>query len=187
MATAKGAEKWKQKVWLDVHAPQSLGNEIIGSVPSNDEEHAIGKTIKVSLSWLTHNPNHAFFSVGLKINNAAGSVANTDVAYLEGQYGYLHSLVKRHATSIYTNDKVKTKDGKEMTAKLLVTTQNKIAEKKKKEIRKKITEFLTGYAASHDKDEIVKSAIGSEMQKDGTATLKKIAPIAKLEIKKVEF
>ena len=164
-----------------------LGGEVIGSMPAEDETKVVGRMIKVSLSWLTHNPNHSFFIIGLRVKDASGSTANTDIRILEHQYSYLHSLVKKHADVIYTNDKVKTKDNVPITIKLLVTTRSKITEPKKKAMRKEITKFLAEYAAKASKDELVKNVIGNEMQGEGVKRLHEIVPVAKLEIKKMEF
>jgi len=187
MAVLKGAEKWKMKQWFDVYAPKAISTEVIGSIPATDDKSVIGRIMKVSLSWITHNPNHSFTTIGLRVSNANGNIANTDVDYLAQQYSYLHSLVKRGADAIYTFDGAKMKDGNSVMLKLLVTTRTKIAMKTKSDLRKAVSGFVAKYVSEKNKEEFVKALITSDLQAEGFKTLLHIAPISKVEIKKIEF
>ena len=187
MATQKGAEKWKTKAWLDVKAPDILGNEVIGSVPAATPEAAVGRVLKVSLAWITHNANHSFLTVGLRINQALNNVATTQIDYLESQFSYLHSLIRRHSDAIYTYDALKSKDGGDVVVKLLITTRSKTPYSKRHAIRKELSLFLNEYLNSHTRDEFVKSLLANELQGEGMKRLSKIAPISKFEIKRIEL
>ncbi len=187
MTTQKGLEKWKAKQWFNVQAPAALGGEIIGSVPAADDKAVTGRIMKVSLAWLTHDPAHSFYTTGLRIVNAANGKADTEMAYLESQFSYLRSLVKRHSDAVYTYDKLKSKDGSEIIVKLLVTTRNKVPYSKTHGIRLAVSNFLKEYFAKHTKDEIIKSMLNGELRKEALEILNKIAPIAKFEIKKIEL
>jgi small subunit ribosomal protein S3Ae len=187
MAAQKGAEKWKMKQWFDVYAPKAISTDVIGSIPAEDEKNVTGRIMKVSLSWITHNPNHAFAIVGLKITNASGNVANTEIDYLSQQYSYLHSLVKRRADAIYTYDVVKDKEGGAVTLKLLITTRIKVAQRTKGVIRKAVHAFVTEYLGRMNKDEFLKALVANDLQSEAMKKLGAMAPIAKVEIKKVEF
>jgi small subunit ribosomal protein S3Ae len=187
MAVQKGAEKWKAKQWFDVYAPKSISTEVIGSIPAADEKNVIGRIMKVSLNWITHNPNHAFMMVGLRIKEANGNVANTEIDYFAQQYSYLHSLVKRRADAVYTYDVVKDKEGKGVKLKLLITTRMKVAIRTKADIRKAVRDFVTEYVGKMNRDEFLKALVASDLQAEGMKKLEKIAPVAKIEIKKIEF
>ncbi len=183
----KGVEKWKLKKWFEVYPPKVISGEVIGSVPAADDKSMVGRIMKVNLSWITHNPNHSFSVVGLRITDANGNVANTDVAYLEQQYSYLHSLVRRHSDAVYTRDIAKDKEGKAITVKLLVTTQSRVPAKTKLAIRKNASAFISAYAAERSRDELLKAIIAGELQSEGMAKLGESAPVSKVEIKRVEF
>ena len=187
MAVQKGAEKWKTKQWFDVYAPKAISTEVIGSIPAADEKSVTGRIMKVSLNWITHNPNHAFATVGLKITNANGSVANTEVDYLAQQYSYLHSLVKRRADAVYTYDIVKDKEGNQITLKLLVTTRIKIAQRLKSAIRMAVHTFVVEYVSRMTREDFLKALVSNDLQSEGTKKFGAIAPVAKVEIRKVEF
>lgn len=175
------------KQWFDVYAPKAISSEVIGSIPAADEKSITGRIMKVSLNWITHNPNHAFAVVGLRITSANGNIANTDVDYLAQQYSYLHSLVKRRADAVYTYDVVKDREGHGITLKLLVTTRMQVAKKTKSDIRKAVHAFVVDYVGKMDKEGFLKALVASDLQTEGIKKLAAIAPVAKLEIKKVEF
>lgn len=187
MAVQKGAEKWKTKQWFDVYAPKAISTEVIGSIPAADEKSIKGRIMKVSLNWITHNPNHAFMMVGLRITEANGNVANTEIDYLAQQYSYLHSLVKRRADAVYTYDVVKDKQGSSIKLKLLITTRMRVPMRTKSDIRKAVREFVAEYVGKMNREEFLKALVASELQAEGMKKLEKIAPVAKIEIKKIEF
>ncbi|MEM3482770.1 MAG: hypothetical protein QW091_01010 [Candidatus Micrarchaeaceae archaeon] len=187
MATQKGTEKWKLKQWLDVKVPEILGSEVIGSIPANVSEAAVGRVLKVSLSWITHNASHSFMTVGLKVSEANNNVANTQIAYLENQFSYLHSLVRKHSDVLYTYDKLKLKDSSIMVAKLFATTHGKVAYSEKRKLRKEISAFLRSYASNYTQDAFLKNVLSGDMQKEAITHMGRSAPIAKLEIKRIEL
>lgn len=187
MATQKGADKWKLKQWYDVYAPKAISADVIGSIPAVDEKSVTGRIMKVSLNWITHNPNHAFATVGLKITGANGNVANTEIDYMAQQYSYLHSLVKRRADAVYTYDIAKDRDGNAVKLKLLVTTRIRVAKRVKSEIRNAVHAFLMDYVAKMNRDEFLKALIANDLQAEATKKFGAAAPIAKVEIRRVEF
>jgi small subunit ribosomal protein S3Ae len=187
MALAKTVDKWKTKQWFDVYPPKGISGEIIGSIPSSDEKNVLGRIIKVNLSWITNNPNHSFITVGLKVDNVSGNSANTDIDYLFQQYSYLHSFVKRRGDAVYTYDRVKDKEGKQVVLKLLITTRSKIARRAKTDLRKAVTDFVSSYVSGMTKEEFIKAIIASSFQQEGVKKIAPIAPVTKFEIKKVEF
>src|SRR5271155_4863060 len=102
----KSAEKWKSKLWFNVYPPKMLGEAAIGEIPADDEKNVIGRVMKVSMSWITHKPEHSFMVVGLRVINVNGNSAHTDLKFIEQTYSYIHSLVKRHSSAVYTVDKL---------------------------------------------------------------------------------
>lgn len=183
----KRTEKWKSKVWFNVYPPKMFGDSNIGEIPANDEKNVMGRLIKVNMSWITHRPEHSFVVVGLRVSNVNGSAANTDIDYIEQTYSYMHSLVKRHSSVVYTMDRLKDKDGKSFVLKLIAVTIDKITTPKKAGIRTGISDFVKGYASSRGIEEIMGDILGGKMQNEAMITLDHIAPISKLELKRIEL
>lgn len=187
MAVTKSQEKWKAKRWFNVYTPKILGEEIIGEMPGDDELKVNGRLLKVSLSWVTKNPAHAFMGVGLRVTKAEGNSAHTSLKYIESNYSYVHSLIRRYSTALYTVDKLKDKAGSPFVLKLIVVTRNRISTPQKRGMRKLLSAFVKDYAASRSTEEILKSIMDGSMQADGIKSIKKIAHIGKFEVKKLEL
>ncbi len=187
MALTKGAEKWKSKKWFNVYPPELLGSNVIGEMPADDDSRMMGRIIKSSMSWITNKMEHSFMVVGLKVIEVNGNAAHTELRYLEQTYSYLHSLVKRHSSAIYTVDNLKDSKGRPMILKLLVVTRNKITLPKRKAIRKELTALVTGYASGRDSDAMIKEVIDGSFQGECVKKISNIAEISKLEIKRLEL
>ncbi len=187
MAVQKAVEKWKAKKWFNIYAPGIFGDVVIGEIPGADEKAMIGRVMKVNMSWVTHKPEHSFITIAMKIIDANGDVAHTSLASMEQTYSYIHSLVKRGQSAIYTKDDLKDKNGKPFTLKLLIMTSNKIATPKKTAIRKAMSDFLKQYAASMDTEAFVKTLLDSRFQQEAEKSIKNIAEVNKLELKKIEI
>lgn len=187
MAVQKTAEKWKEKQWYNVYAPKVFGEPLISEIPAADDKSVMGRVIKVSLSWITKNPQHALMSVGLRVYQAGNGTAQTNLDYLEETYSYTHSLVKRHSSAIYTIDNVRSRDGKDFVLKLLLVTRSKIKTPKKTSIRKLVSAFAREYISAIDLDDFIKSVIDGKFQGEGAKRVQNIASIGKFEVKKIEL
>ena len=186
MAT-KSVEKWKSKVWFNVYPPKLFGESAIGEIPANDEKAIAGRLIKVNMSWITHRPEHSFMLIGLRVTTVSGNNANTEFDYLEQTFSYIHSLVKRHSSAIYTVDNLTDKNGRNFVLKLLAVTDNKLRTPKKTAVRKGITEFEKEYSSSHTADELLNALLDNSFQSEAARYVSNIARLAKLELKKIEF
>ena len=187
MATSKGAETWKAKKWFNIQAPDILGSSTIGEMPASEEKDAIGRMIKVSMSWITHRPEHSFMVVGLRVSKVNGNSAITELNFIEQTYSYIHSLVRRHSSAIYTIDKLSDKDGRKFVLKLLAVTTTKIRTPKQMAIRKAIGELAKEYAASHTVDEVLTAILDNTFRGEAVKRVTNIAPLSKFELKRIEF
>ncbi len=180
-------EKWKEKKWFNVYPPEQLGSNIIGEMPADDDSRMMGRVIKSSMSWITNRMEHSFMVVGLKVIDVNGNSAHTELQYLEQTYSYLHSLVRRHSSAIYTVDKLKDSKGRDLVLKLLIVTRNKITTTKRKAIRADISKLAKEIASGKESGELIKSVIDGSFQSECVKKISNIADIAKLEIKKIEL
>ncbi|MEM0201269.1 MAG: hypothetical protein QXD23_02585 [Candidatus Micrarchaeaceae archaeon] len=187
MATGKGIENWKAKKWLNIYTPELFGKNTIGEMPINDEKNAPGRMIKVSMSWITNNPMHSFMVVGLKIDNVNGNAAHTQLKYIEQTFSYLHSLVKRHGSAIYTIDNLKDKNNSNIVIKLIATTNTRLTTKKRMAIRKELSNFLKEQVQNTDKESIIKGMVEGTVQKEAMKKVNNIVALNRLEIKRLEL
>ena len=186
MAT-KSADKWKNKMWFNVYPPKLLGESAIGEIPANDEKVMLGKVIKVSMAWITHRQEHSFMLVGLRVKSVNGNNANTDLDYIEQTFSYIHSLVKRHSSAIYTVDSLTDKNGRKFTLKLIAVTSDKIRTPKKTGIRKSLADFNKEFSSSHTVDELLTAMLDNSFQSEAVRRITNIAHVNRLELKKIEL
>src|SRR5271154_5312589 len=177
----KSAEKWKNKLWFNVYPPVMLSESPIGEIPADDEKNLVGRVMKVSMSWITHRPEHSFMVVGLRIVKVNGNTANTDFRFMEQTFSYIHSLVRRHSSAIYTVDKLTDKNGKKFVLKLLAVTTTHIRTPKKTAIRKAIETFANEYAAGHTVDELMTSLLDNSFRGEVVKRVTNIAQLSKFE------
>ena len=187
MADKKSADKWKSKVWFNVYPPKLLGESTIGEIPANDEKGVMGRVIKVSMSWITHRPEHSFMLVGLRVKSVNGNTVNTDIDYIEQTFSYIHSLIRRHSSAIYTVDSLTDKSGRKFVLKLLAVTADKIRTPKKTAIRKSLADFTKEFSTSHTVEELLTAMLDNSFQSEAVRRVTNIAHVNKLELKKIQL
>jgi len=174
------------KKWFSVYAPSVFNSALIGEMPANDDAAAIGRSIVVSLDALTHNPSHAYTNVKFRITGVNGTTANTKLVSMEQLYSYIRSLVRKYRSAAALVQNVKTKDGINMVVKLLIVTRQRATTRKIVGIRKEAGEIAKGYFNENDADAIIGAILGGKFQSDIAARLSHIAPINKIEVRKLE-
>ncbi|MDE1856238.1 MAG: hypothetical protein KGH49_03325, partial [Candidatus Micrarchaeota archaeon] len=116
-----------------------------------------------------------------------GNAAQTEINNLEQVYSYTHSLVRRGSSIVYTISKHKDKNGKPVVVKLIGISRYKINTPKKSGIRKALIAFVGEYLSSRTVDELIKSVIEGNFQIEANKVAGTVAPMAKLEVKKIEL
>lgn len=187
MAVQKKADKWKLKKWFSVYAPKQFNDAIVGEMPANDEKSAVGRKIVIGLDSLTHNPNHAYTNVVLRVTSAEGSAAHTQLVSIVQLYSYIRSLVRRYKSISTSVLPVVSKDGKKMVLKMLVITRQRATNSRISGIRKEMNERITSYARDTDSTEIINAIVEGKFQAELSANLRHITPISKVEVRALEI
>ncbi len=187
MATQKSQDKWKNKTWFNVFTPKVLGEGVIGEIPAGDPKGVEGRVIKVGLNWVTKNPAHGFLNVGLRVSGVDGNSARTELKYIENNPSYLHSFIRRYSTAVYTVDKTTDKDGKTLVLKMVIVAVGRIAESKRKGIRKAVSEFAKEHVSKIASDELVNEIVNGGFQAEGRKRMEDITEISKFELKRIEL
>lgn len=180
-------ETWKMKKWFSVYAPSTFNSVLIGEMPANDENAAIGRNIVVSLDALTHNPSHAYTNITLKITSISGTTANTKLVAMEQLYSYIRSLVRKYRSVATLVQRVETKDNIKMVVKLLVVTRTRATTKKIVGIREEASKMVKSYFIDNDSNSIINSILEGKFQSGIASRLNHVAPINKVEVRKLEL
>jgi small subunit ribosomal protein S3Ae len=180
-------EMWKAKKWFSIYAPSIFNSALIGEMPANDENAAIGRNIVVSLDTLTHNPSHAYTNVKLKITGVSGTTANTKLVAIEQLYSFIRSLVRKYRSVATLIQPVQTKDNVKMVVKLLVVTRTRTTASKIVGIRKEASGLAKSYFADNDSSAIINSIIEGKFQTELASRLSHVVPLNKVEVRKLEI
>lgn len=180
-------ETWKLKKWYSVYAPAIFNSALVGEMPANDDGAAVGRSIKVSLDALTHNPSHAYTNVVLKITGVNGSSASTKLVSMEQLYSYIRSLVRRYKSVATLVRPAKTKDNVSMVVKLLLVTRSRTNTSKIAGLRKEAASLVDEYFAGNDSPAIISAILENKLQSELASRLDHIAPLSKVEVRKLEL
>ncbi|MCL5101733.1 MAG: hypothetical protein M1544_00015 [Candidatus Marsarchaeota archaeon] len=186
MALQKTVDTWKLKKWFTVYAPKEFNESQIAEMPANDESSILGRNIRIGLSAITNNPAHAYTEVVLKVTDVNGEAAHTKIVRLEQLYSYIRSLVRRYKSISDGVFKVSTNDGMNEVVKVLIITRGRTAHTKLVGMRKEAKAFLEAYFKEKSFKEVVDSVIEGKLQSELGAKIAHIAPISKVEVKKLE-
>jgi small subunit ribosomal protein S3Ae len=108
----KVKDKWREKKWVTVFAPDSFNNVPIAYVPITSEETAKGKVLEVTLyDILKGDPSQHQYKMYFQIDKVEGEKATTIFKRYEYAKEFLRSLIRRGSSKIEYVLDVKTKDG----------------------------------------------------------------------------
>jgi len=104
-------DKWKEKKWVNVIAPDSFNNVNIGYVPITDDENAKGRILEVTL-WdiLKGDPSQHQYKIIFQIDEINDTKAKTVFKRYEYSKEFLRSLIRRGSSKVNFNIDIQTKD-----------------------------------------------------------------------------
>ena len=138
MARRKGRvkDKWREKRWITVNAPDSFNNVPIGYVPITDDENASGRVLEVTLyDILKGDPSQHQYKIYFQIDKVDGEKASTIFKRFEYSKEFLRSLVRRGSSKINFIIDVKTKDGYIFRIKVIALTHRQLNTSRKHALR----------------------------------------------------
>lgn len=129
MARRKGRtrDKWKDKRWVTVLAPESMKHQNLGYVPITDDENAKGRVIEKTLyDILQRDPSEYNKKIYFQIDHIEGDTAHTIFKRYEYSKEYLKSLVRRGSSKINFITDAETKDGYVFRINVLALTHRQL-------------------------------------------------------------
>jgi len=177
-------DKWRSKKWYTIVAPDYFGSAEIGSIPADESESLIGRTVESTLYDITEDFAHQYLKMYFQIIGVEGKRALTIFKAHEYSRDYLRSLVRRRTTRIDAIVTVTTKDGYKLRISACAFTLTRIRTSQEKEIRK-IMKKITGEKASAlTFNQIVQEIVLGKIASDIYNEAKKIAPLRHVGLRK---
>lgn len=180
-------DKWRSKKWYSVVAPGYFGSVEIGSIPTDEIENIIGRTVESTLYDITEDFAHQYLKMYFQVVGIDGRRALTIFKGHEYSRDYLRSLVRRRTTRIDRIVAVTTKDGYRMRVSACAFTLTRIRTSQEKEIRAIMQRIIEAKSALLTFDQIVQEIVLGKIASDVYNEAKKISPLRHVGIRKTKL
>ncbi len=183
-AQKKGKDKWKEKNWYTINAPEYLGGKEISMSIGNSPDAMVGRKIEVPVSDFTGNFKRSNAKMIFKVLSCQGSKCTSEFVGHSLSDDYIRRMVRRRKERLDMIKEVTTSDNVNMVLKVVIVTDGKLTTSKRADVRKTVENFLFEKAATMAYGELAKYVIGDEIYGDIVNATKDIYPIKKIEMRK---
>jgi small subunit ribosomal protein S3Ae len=183
-AAARTRDKWREKVWYQILAPDYFDNKEIGTTPAGDPDQLMGRTVQPTLYDLTGDFDQVHVKLKFKVLDVKGQQAVTVFHGHEWGSDYLRGLVRRGTSRIDWIGPILTKDDYLMRVSVIVFTMTRAKSSHEHAVRKAIEKIIRTHAKKHTFDELVLKVVLGELVSEVQEEVKKIIPVRKCEIRK---
>ena len=190
MARRKGRvkDKWREKRWITVNAPDSFNNVPIGYVPITDDENASGRVLEVTLyDILKGDPSQHQYKIYFQIDKVDGDKASTIFKRFEYSKEFLRSLVRRGSSKINFIIDVKTKDGYIFRIKVIALTHRQLNTSRKHALRLIARDVINKTVPDMTIEQFVQATCYSKINSDIMAAFKKVIRVRHVGLEKVKL
>jgi len=190
LARRKGRvkDKWREKRWITVYAPDSFNNVPIAYVPITDDENAVGRVLEVTLyDILKGDPSQHQYKIYFQIDKVEGDKASTIFKRYEYSKEFLRSLVRRGSSKINFIVDIKTKDGYIFRIKLLALTHRQLNTSRQHALRLIARDVINKTIPDMTIDQFVQATCYSKINSDIMAAFKKVIRVRHVGLEKVKL
>jgi small subunit ribosomal protein S3Ae len=183
-AAARTRDKWREKVWYQILAPDYFDNKEIGITPAGDPDQLVGRTVQPTLYDLTGDFDQVHVKLKFKVLDIKGQQVITVFHGHEWGSDYLRGLVRRGTSRIDWIGPILTKDDYLMRISVIVFTMTRAKSSHEHAVRKATEKIIRTHAKKHTFDELVQKVVLGELASEVQEEVKKIIPVRKCEIRK---
>jgi len=190
LARRKGRikDKWREKRWVTVNAPDSFNNVPIAYVPITDDENASGRVIEITLfDILKGDPSQHQYKLYFQIDKVDGENASTIFKRFEYSKEFLRSLVRRGSSKINFIIDIKTKDGYVFRIKVIALTHRPLNTSRKHALRIITRDVINNTVPEMTIDQFVQATCYSKINSDLMAAFKKVIRVRHVGLEKVKL
>jgi small subunit ribosomal protein S3Ae len=190
LARRKGRikDKWREKRWINVNAPDSFNNVPIAYVPITDDENASGRVIEITLfDILKGDPSQHQYKLYFQINKVDGENASTIFKRFEYSKEFLRSLVRRGSSKINFIIDIKTKDGYVFRMKIIALTHRPLNTSRKHALRIIARDVINKTVPEMTIDQFVQATVYSKINSDLMAAFKRVIKVRHVGLEKVKL
>ena len=186
--TRKIKDKWKEKRWVAVFAPESFNNIPIAYVPITSDKTAVGRVVEVTLfDILKGDPSQHQYKLFFQINKVTEEKATTVFKRYEYAKEFLRSLIRRGSSRVNFVIDAKTKDGYVFRIKILTLSHRELNTSRKRALRLEAKKQIERIVPQMTIDEFVQAACYGKINSDIMAATKKIIHVRHVGLEKVRL
>ena len=190
MARRKGRvkDKWREKKWITVNAPDSFNNVPIAYVPITDDENASGRVLEVTLyDILKGDPSQHQYKMYFQLNKVEDDKASSIFKRFEYSKEFLRSLVRRGSSKVNFIIDAKTKDGYIFRIKVIALTHRQLNTSRKHALRLIARDIINKTIPEMTIDQFVQATCYGKINSDIMAAAKKVIRIRHVGLEKVKL
>nr|AFK25029.1 30S ribosomal protein S3Ae [uncultured archaeon] len=191
MAKRKGSrvkDKWREKKWVTVIAPESFNNAPIAYIPITDEKKAIGRVVEVTLfDILKGDPSQYQYKIYFQINKIEGDKAYSIFKRYEYAKEFLRSLIRRGSSKVNFVMDVSTKDNYLFRLKVIALTHKKLNTSRKHALRLIAKDVMGKTIPEMTIDQFVQATCYGKINSDIMAAAKKVIRMRHVGLEKVKL
>jgi len=186
--TRKIKDKWKEKRWVTVLAPDSFNNIPVAYVPITSDKTAVGRVVEATLfDILKGDPSQHQYKLFFQINKVTEEKATTVFKRYEYAKEFLRSLIRRGSSRVNFVIDAKTKDGYVFRIKILTLSHRELNTSRKHALRLEAKKQIERIVPQMTIDEFVQAACYGKINSDIMAATKKIIRVRHVGLEKVKL
>jgi len=181
-------DKWREKRWITVLAPDSFNNVQLAYIPITDDENAVGRVVEVTLyDILKGDQSQHQYKIFFQINKIQGNSATTIFKKYEYAKEFLRSIVRRGSSKINFIVDAKTKDGFIFRLKLIILTHRQLNTSRKHALRLIAKDVIDKTIPQMTIEQFVQATCYGKINSDIMAATKKLIRIRHVGFEKVKL
>jgi small subunit ribosomal protein S3Ae len=181
-------DKWREKRWITVLAPDSFNNVPVAYVPITDDENAVGRVIDVTLfDILKGDQSQHQYKIYFQIDKVQGDRATTIFKKYEYAKEFLRSMIRRGSSKINLVIDAKTKDGYIFRLKVLVLTHRQLNTSRQNALRLIAQDVIQKTVPQMTIDQFVQATCYGKINSDIMAAAKKLIRVRHVGFEKVKL
>jgi small subunit ribosomal protein S3Ae len=178
-------DKWRDKQWIIVNAPQAFGGHPANYIPITDPETAKGRVIENTMyDYLKQDPAQHQTKVFVELDKIYQGTGTTIFKGHEYAKEFLRSLIRRGSSMVNYVGDYTTQDGYTFRVATVAFSQRRLNSSKKHKLRVIAHEFLLEKMPKLTIEQFIDDVTKGKLSMDLLAACKKIASLRHAGIKK---
>ncbi|MFA5771905.1 MAG: 30S ribosomal protein S3ae [Thermoplasmata archaeon] len=186
-ATRKAKEKWMNKIWYKIYAPEAFDKKQIGETLSADPSKLVGRIVETTIQELAGDLSKVHIKLKFQVTEIKGTDAHTKFIGHDLTSDYVRRFARRRQSRTDVVCDVLTKDNIKVRVKAMAVTGKRIQSTQETVIRNKMHEMMFKSGNAQTFNDFVKIVLSGELGASMMKECKPIYPLQRVEIRKTEL